>query len=107
MNTANLTISRQDQYSAGISLREKYQQSGKFGKYGEFDDISPKTKMQANALKARVPTMRRIRRMRKIGQYGEFDDILPKTEIYASELKRRVPIKRQGAPKPMFDCPGR
>ena len=29
-------------------------------KYGEFDDISPKAKMQVNELKIRVPTKRQI-----------------------------------------------
>ena len=33
---------------------------------GEFDDISPKTKIQANELKTRIPTKRRSRGIQRI-----------------------------------------
>ena len=53
-------------------LRQGYQQSGEvdeyseFSKYGGFDDISPKAKIQANELKTRVPTKWRIRQICRI-----------------------------------------
>ena len=63
---------------------------------GECDDISPKTKIQANDLETRIPTKGRIRRMRRIWHnYGELDDILPKNKMQANELKARVPTKRR------------
>ena len=49
-----------------MNSREGYQQGSEFdefdefGKYGKFDDISPKTEIQLNKLKRRVPTERRI-----------------------------------------------
>ena len=58
---------------------------------GEFDDILPKTKIQANKLKARVPTKRRFG---EFGERGKFDDISPNTKIQANELKTKVPTKR-------------
>ena len=62
---------------------------------GKFDDISPKTKIQANDLKTRVPTKWRIRRMRRIWQnYGEFDDILPKNKMQSNELMQDEGINK-------------
>ena len=66
---ANLMIFRQRLKLNCISSRELYQQSGEFneldefGKDGEYDDTSPKTEIQLNKLKRRVPTERRIRRI--------------------------------------------
>ena len=58
---------------------------------GECDDISPKTKIQANDLETRIPTKWRIRRMRRIWHnYGELDDIL------AKNLKCKQMSSRQG-----------
>ena len=65
-NMANLTLFHQRPKFKRMSSRQGYQQSGKFdeygefGKYGEFDDISPKTKIQADELKTRVSTKWRI-----------------------------------------------
>ena len=66
---ANLTIFRQTPKCKRMSSRQGYQQSG------EFDDISPNTKMQANELKTRVP------KSGEFHEYGIFDDISPKTKM--------------------------
>ena len=56
----NLKIFRQGPKFKRMSSRQGYQQSGEFDEYGEFGDISPKTKIQANEHKTRVPTKWRI-----------------------------------------------
>ena len=99
-NMANFMIFHKRPKFRRMSSRQGYQQSSKFdkyvefGKYGKFNDISPKTKIQANELKTRVPTKWRIQLIWRIWQIWRiFDDISPKTKIQANELKTRVPTE--------------
>ena len=122
---ANLTIFRQIPKFRQTSSRLRYQQSGEYSENGEFDNILPKTKIQANELKtgyqesgdstntahfakvANLTIFRQIPKFRQTssrlryqqsGEYdenGEFDNILPKTKIQTNELKTGVPTKRQ------------
>ena len=63
---------------------------------GKFDDISPKTKIEANELKTRVHQQSgEFNECSKFGKYGEFDDILPKNKMQANELNTMVPTKRR------------
>ena len=68
---ANLTIFCQRLKFSWMNSGEGYQQGGEFDElrtYAKSDDIWPKTEIQLNKLKRRVPTEQRIQRIRRTWQ---------------------------------------